>query len=83
MTSQPADRLHPRRNPEQRDWHDFLNPIEAVEVAALEANAKDLHEKRKRLSHELLLHRQRCMSRRKEAMLRDARTPAVKAEVAQ
>lgn len=66
-------RQHQRRDPKQRDWREFLTSTERVEVEALEKNARDLDAKRKGLSHELLLHRSRCVQRRREAAERERR----------
>jgi hypothetical protein len=52
------------------DWREFLSSSERVEVDALEANARILDERRKALSHELLMHRSRCFQRRRERMTR-------------
>lgn len=53
-----------------RDWHDFLTPVETVEVDALQKNAERLDRQRRALTQHLGVLRHRASWRRKAAAKR-------------
>jgi hypothetical protein len=83
MTATPEASLHPRRDPTQRDWHEFLTSAERVEVEALEKNARILDQRRSAITRHLQLWRSRCLQRRRFGLLAKARADAAAAAAAE
>lgn len=52
------------RPPQQIDWRIELTSAERADLEGLEKNAHDLDDRRKRLSHEIRLLRDRAIARR-------------------
>lgn len=72
MTATAAKNGHHLRKSALPDWRTYLTPAERADLAGLEANAQQLDARRRMLTHEMLLLRNRCLSRRRLALLKQA-----------
>lgn len=66
--SRRSGRQHPARKAGVPDWHDYLLSSERHDLDALEANAQRLDGRRRAITRELTLIRNRCLKRRQTAL---------------
>lgn len=59
------ERGRPGRRPTQIDWRTFLNPSEKADLEGLEKNARDLDDRRAKLSRAIEVLRTRAIQRRR------------------
>ncbi len=61
-----------RRIKSRPDWRNYLTSVERLDLEALEENAQKLDARRRELTAQITLHRNRCVRRREAALARKA-----------
>lgn len=72
MSAAAARRGNAQRDERLPDWREYLNSRERVDLESLEKNAQHLDEQRRLLTAQIMLHRNRCVQRRRAALAEQA-----------
>jgi hypothetical protein len=74
------DGRYQRKAPGKPDWRTYANPQERLDLEALEENALQCEQRRRKFSNEIATIRTRCLARRKWALAQKARKAAAEAQ---